>query len=303
MTTTEFKGITKKEAIEKGWLSDKKIILKPLPRGGKMGTENPAHIAHFMMDGCTRSFCLPRNQRGDLINIFESDEERDFFAKTLGIKNLNISENGNFFEKFFVHVTKDDSLLSLGESFDMSDPMDNLRIRIVKLDRQVAPSWEARNDRPAEYRWVIIDESEKLKNAEKEYDSLMEFWKYMGKNDETPKKRQILSVYLNSINSSKKVAKDSSKQLLDLEFSGISKNKSDRELFLDIVTNDKFHAKLIVLDALECGAIIKDGLDTYSFKDSDVTYTFNEIANVVSDWKESQDDKYYILKDKIDKSK
>jgi len=291
--------MTTEEAIKKEFLEKKKIIIMPSPRGGKMITD-PRHIAYFKMDGATTSFCLPRNERGDLVNIFKSDEEKEFFEQQLGL-DLNVRKPGNHFEKMQVTVTKDAGLMHKGESYNMSDPMDNLRARILMVQPTVAPSWKERLSR-VEYQWAIIDESQLNNEAEVEYNSQQEFWMYLGKiGDDVPKMRQTLMVYFNTISSTKKIQIDISKVALRKEYNEIHADKGQRENFLSIVSAPTFKNKLIVLQALECGAIKKEGNNAYIFTGFDETFTFNDIAERVGSLKESQDNLYFKLIDQIEK--
>ena len=113
----------------KNYLEEKEIILMPSPREGGM-IEKKGHIAWFMMEGATVSFCLPRTQRGDLVDIFESKEEREFFEKEIGV-DLNTKKDKSFFEDFYVTVTKDPSLMHKGFKFNLNDPIDNLSYNFV----------------------------------------------------------------------------------------------------------------------------------------------------------------------------
>jgi len=289
-----------KEALKLGYLEDKVICLKPSPRGGKM-VNDPKHIAYFMMDGATTSFCLPRNNRGDLVSVFKDTDERKFFEGILGL-DLNESKPGNYFEKMSVSVVKDPALMYVGYKFKMNDPMDNLRYRIVAKNPTVAPSWEQRLDR-VEYRWGLVDESKMNEEAEKTFDSQQELWMYLGKiGDDVPKLRKVLMVYYSSIGSSQKIPIDVKKQTLMQDFNTIAATKEGREKFMSIVNGNLFKSKLFVLQAMEVGAIKKDGVDTYMFTGDEMTFTFNGIAEKINDLQQIDDDLYFKIKDQIDKS-
>lgn len=291
--------ISWEDAFKKGYLENKKIILKPSPRGGKM-ISDPRHIAYFKIDGATTAFCLPRNNRGDLVKVFKNDEERKFFENELGLE-LNESKPGNHFEKMTVVVTKDATLMHSGEIFDMSKPMDNLRVRILSKDRSIADSWEERLNRP-EYQWALIDESKINKEAEKEFDSNQEFWMYIGKiKDDTPKLRTTLSVYFATIGSSKKILIDTSKEAMMKEVNNISVNNSERENFVTIINDTLFSSKVLVLQSLTSGAISKEGNDVYCFTGDSATHTFNEMATKLKQLKDDQDDLYFKIISQLEK--
>ena len=151
------KKVSKEDAIKKGYLQNKKVFLRPIVRGGKMIT-SPEHVAYFQIEGANNWFQLPQNPvTGVLINPFDSNEERAFFEQELDI-DLNVNKKkDNFWHTFFVKVIKDYNLMHDGYKFDLSDPLDNLRWRVTKLQNMTAPDWEHRLSR-GEYRFALVDE-------------------------------------------------------------------------------------------------------------------------------------------------
>lgn len=295
--------MTREEAIKKGFLENKKIILKPSPRKGKMVKDNDkGHIAYFRMDGTSTFFSLPRNKRGDLIKIFNTDEEREYFESTLGL-DLNESKPENYFEKFFVKVSKDDVLMLKGEEYDLSDPMDNLRAKILKVQPSIAPSWEDRLE-SNKYHWALVDESELQKEAEDEFDSQQALWMHIGSiSNDIPKLRTNLIVYLSTIGSRIKIPIDVKKRELMIEINKLAADKKGREQFLDISNDTLFKVKAFVLQCLDAGGITKEGNNVYMFTGDDITYTFNDIAKKLYELKEEQDDIYFRLSEQVEKNK
>lgn len=292
---------TTEEAIKAGYLENKKIILKPSPRSGKMVTK-PGHIAYFQIEGGSTSFCLPRNRRGDLAKVFKNDNEREFFENNLGLE-LNTAKNGNFFETFFVRVIKDENLMINGEEFDMSDPMDNLRVRILKLDPTVAPSWENRKDR-VEYRWALIDKESIEKAEAVEFDSQEEFWEFMIKiKGDNEKTRKVLNIYFSTIGVTTKVPNNADKSVISGYINEIAKDAHKRSRFLEIATNDLFAHKVFILEAMEVNAVKKEGKNSYIFTGEDRTYTFEEMSQTIEKMHDEQDDLYMKIQAQINGKK
>lgn len=299
MTKTE--RITRDEAIKKNYLEEKKVLLKPSPRkANKMGITDPNHIAYFQIDQGSTFFCLPRTERGDLVNIFKDDNEREFFEKELGL-DLNTSKPGNFFEKFNIQIIKDSKLMREGEEFDLSDPMDNLRVRILKSNPVVAPSWEDRKKK-TDYKWAIIDQSKINEEEEIEYGSQADFWMLMGRYSSTPDMRTALKVFYSSMNIKKTVPSDSTQPMLKRELNSIANDSNLRNSFLNIVGDEMFVIKKMIINAMEAGAIKKEGNDEYLFTGSDETYTFNDIANKLYQLKNDDDNIYFRIKAQIEES-
>ena len=293
--------MTNEQAIEKGYLSDKVILLKPSPRGSKMGITDPKHIAYFQHDQATTFFSLPRNNRGDLVNIFKDEDEKKFFEDILGI-DLNFTKKGNFFESFRVKVTMDSKVLFKGEAFKLLDPMDNLRERVLRANKVVSPTWEERLQR-VEYRWALIDESKINAEAEVKYDSQKEFWKLMGRHEETPKLRSLLRVYFNTISSTKVIDSSMSMQELQKEVNFIFDDEPARLKLLKIAKDNLFPMKEMIILALEVKAIYKEGAGTYVFAGEERTFTFSEMAQHLFDLKKTDGDLYFKVKEQIDKNK
>lgn len=287
--------ISREEAIKKGYLENKKIVLKPSPRGGNMGIDKPTHAAFFQIDNGATFFSLPRTVRGDLVNPFksETEEERKFFEEVLGLE-LNTSKPGNWFESpdSYVKITKDTALMYKGEPFDMSDPINNLRVRILRANQTIAPNKAERLNR-VEYRWYLEDESDLNKEDAVEYDSIMKMGMYLGKiNNDLTKMKNALKIYFSSIGSSKTIKSDDSEQIIKSEFKRISNDKDEREKFLRITEDPLFDNKLFVLKGIEAGAIKKDGNNVYLFVGEETTYTFNEIAKKTFQMSEDDDELY-----------
>jgi hypothetical protein len=285
-----------------GYLEDKKITLMPSPRGANMGVKEKTHLAYFQIEHGSTFFSLPRTERGDLVKVFKNDDERKWFEETLGL-DLNISKPGNYFETFDIKVTKDSVLMYKGETYDMADPMDNLRVRVLKWQPVIAPSEEKRLERP-EYKWYLVDQDNIVKKQAVEYDSIVEFGMFLGKlGDNLDKKKNVLKVYFSSINSTEKITPDTTEQMVKSKFNQISKDISTRDEFLKIVEDPLFDDKIFVLDAVDAGAIFKDGKDTYSFTGEEETYTFDGISRYISKLKDEQDDIYFTIMDRIKKHK
>lgn len=294
--------ITKEQAIEKGFLEEKTVVLKPSPRTIEaLGVTNENHIAYFMHDECSTFFCLPVTQRGVLVDVFKNDEERLYFEDVLGA-NLNVRKPGNIFEKENVQITMSRKMLKSGHAFDLSDPNDNIKYRIVKANTdKVAPDWESRKKKNT-YRWALIDEADSKKTQEEAFNSNAEFWMAMGKYSTLADMKEVLRVYFGTTSSNKNVQADATKDILMKEFNAISENKKQRELFLKIINDKLFATKKLLIRGLSANVFKKEDIDSYIIVGEDRTYTFNELANQLYDWKQDDDDNYFLIEDRIKKA-
>ena len=152
----EFRQSTMEKLSSEGILFDRKVKLMPVPRQGAM-ISDPKHAGYFMYDNTSIELCLPFDKNGRGLKRILNEKEQAFFEQELRV-DLNLyKKNDNFWHTFAVKITKDSNLLTQGVSFDLSDPMDNLRWRVLKVQSSVAPSWEERFD-SGEYRFALVEE-------------------------------------------------------------------------------------------------------------------------------------------------
>jgi len=284
--------ISKEEALQKGYLQNKKVYLKPVPRGGKMIT-SPAHIAYFQVEGASNWFQLPKGERGTLINPFTSDEERKFFEEQLDTDLSVHKKKDNYWHTFFVKVKKDYNLMHNGYEFDLTDVMDNLRYRVTKLQSFVAPSWEARHSK-GDYKFALVDEGYEDARELDTTNKLTEAYMLFGEiRNSTVKMSDVLGVYFMEKNEMKLVPNDADKEFLQKELSKIIQNETD--LFLKILRDPESKIKNLILKSIQVGAIIKEARNKYTLPGENVSYTYLELVSYLKGAEEVKADIYLKL--------
>lgn len=292
----ETKAISKEEAIKKGYLQNKKVFLKPIPRAGKMITES-SHMGYFMWEGATLHVALPQGERGDLINPFNSDEEKKFFEKELDL-DLNIhKKKDNFWHNFYVKVKKDAMMMEDGVEYDLKDPKDNLRYRVLLKQDFVCTEWDKRFTK-GHYRFVLVDEYHDVEEANSIIATQEQAWVFFGSIMHSPKKmKDFLSVYLLEKRSSKEVPFDSSKEWLKKEIKTIM--DEDMITFLSLSNDNNLELKQFVANAVKVGSIQKEGINTYVIPGETVKYSFPEMVKYVKILKDRTDDAYIKMEIQI----
>lgn len=231
------------------FLEDRKVILRPVTKPGGM---NPAgHDGEFMYSGTEVHFILPYNiRKGRLETILNKEEER-FFEDLLD-ENLSIhAKKDNFWNTFAVKVRKDDKLMSHGIEFDLSDPIDNLRWRLLKLQKYVAPSWKERFNR-GEYQFALVDADEIVESKARMADKRKEAYMFLGKIDgSTAKMRNFLRVY------GQNPSENAKSDFLKAEIDKLIDNKTTINDVLSIINDEDYDMKLFIEDAVDCGAMLK----------------------------------------------
>jgi len=287
--------------ISKGYLQKKKLYLKPIPRGNKM-ISDPKHSGYFMWEGASKHFCLLANKYGMLINPFSSEDEERFFSEILDI-DLNIyKKDTNFWHDFYVKITKDHNLMANGIPYDLSDPMDNIRIRILKQQKEVAPSWEERFSH-IEYRFAFVEEDYEEIVHNKEMDMMETIWTYWGEVKSSVKKmRDFLAIYWMTKRTLKDVPADATKEFLTSEIKKLI--DSDKEGVYAVINDPDLQVKNFIAKGIRVGAIMKEGVGTYyTVGNEDSKYNLAEFIAHIKFLKDSTDPIYLKMEAQINTQK
>ena len=237
--------------MSKSYLEDKKVYLKPIIKPGGM---NPSgHDGEFMYTGTEIHFTLPYDlQKGRLVSILTA-EEQEYFEELLN-EDLNIHKKvDNYWNSFSVKIRKNDKLMSEGYELDLSDPIDNLRWRLLKIQPHVAPSWQERFDR-GEYKFALVAADEMIDNRAKIADKRKEAYMFLGKIEGSQKKMiDFLRVY------GKIPSPTASINFLKGEIDKLIEDPNSIDTVIKIINDDSYEMKLFIEDAIDAGAIVKKG--------------------------------------------
>jgi hypothetical protein len=293
-------AISKEEALQKGYLQNKKVYLRPVVRGGKM-INSPTHVAYFQYEGASNWFQLPKNELGVLVNPFINEEEKEYFEKVLDV-DLNVNKKkDNFWHTFFVKVIKDYNLMHEGYIFDLSDPLDNLRYRVTKLQPMTAPSWDEKHSK-GEYRFALVDEGYAEEVEHTSTNKTIEAYTYLGSiQNSVPKMKEFLGVYYMEKKEMKFVPEDADKDWLKREVKKVIDNEID--LALKIINDKDAKIKNLILAATRAGAVVKSARNKYDIPGEGVSYTYDELVSYLTEAEKVKDDIYLKLSAQIKVSK
>lgn len=289
-------AISKEEALQKGYLQNKKVYLKPVVRGGKM-INSPEHVAYFQYEGAANWFQLPKTELGVLVNPFINEEEKEFFEKALDV-DLNVNKKkDNFWHTFFVKVIKDYNLMHEGYIFDLSDPLDNLRYRVTKLQPMTAPSWDTRNSK-GEYRFALVDEGYAEEAEQSSTNKTIEAYTYLGSiQNSVPRMKEFLGVYYMEKKEMKFVPEDADKDWLKKEVKRIIDNEID--LALKIINDKDSKIKNFILAAVRAGSVVKTARNKYDIPGEGTSYTYDELVSYLTEAEKVKDDIYLKISAQI----
>ncbi|RKZ78438.1 MAG: hypothetical protein DRQ35_05985 [Gammaproteobacteria bacterium] len=288
--------LSRAEAIEKGFLEDKIVYLKPSPRQGKM-IKSPVHVGYFMYEGALINFVLPKDSRGELINVFTSREEQDYFEQELGVDLSPYKKTNNFWNTFRVKFQKNPITMYEGTKFDLANPMDNLRVKVLSHCIDVAPNWEQRFEYPT-YKFALVQEDYEENKASEEAKMNQEIWKHFGSiSNNSTKMREFVGIYLASHRKIKTVPSDASKEWLMKELSDIIAESPTG--YLDMTKDPHFSMKAFILSAVSVGAIEKSGVNKYVIPGETIAWGLNELVEYLEQLRENSDDVYLKIKAQI----
>lgn len=291
---------TRSEGLKKGYLQEKKVYLKPILRAGKM-ISDPNHKGYFMWEGASKMFCLMRNNYGELISPFKDEDEQIFFSKLLDVDLNPRKVNDNFWYDFYVRITKDHNLMTGELHYDLSDPMDNLRVRILKQQKEIAPSWDQRFEHIS-YKFALVDEDFEEKVNTVEMDKMETIWTYWGEIKNSPKKmKEFLSIYYMTKKVNKSVSDDTNREFLTSEIKKLI--DSDSNVLCDIIKDEDLSTKLFIYKGMKAGGIHREGVNTYYIVGDDSKLPLNEFISHIKFLKETTDPIYLKLEAQINTQK
>lgn len=254
MDTVTVKRNLIQEGLAKGFLTEKKVKLVPVPRQGAMITDKD-HVGYYRYDGTRVSWVLPKSlSTRNLVQLL-NPEEKSFFEEALDL-DLNIYKKvDNFWHTFRVSLEKNDTFMQFGLEFDLSDPMQNLKWRLWKTAPFVAPSWEEKTDR-GDYILALVDSDyEEVQRANKSTKNIRAY-KHLGKIEGSQEKLyDFLSIYSLQNPKAKRPDATAGTEVMVGQAQEIIDN--DIKGYLEIADDPDYEIKLLIHRAIGHEAIIK----------------------------------------------
>lgn len=225
----------------------KTILVKPVMKARNSLITDPDHEAYFLFGTATITYSLPVDRQGNLMNPFTSKEEQEWLEKELDV-DLNFHKvKDNYWHTAKVKLGKDTRRLQL------SNPKDYLDYIILRANRlYIAPDGESMTEK-ATYRYALVSEEFETKQGEKKANLEIEAYMALGKLKESKDDMiDFLKIY------GKRVSANSKQAFLMAEILKIIEN--DIHGFLGIIRDkENYELKLLIAEAVECQALIKQG--------------------------------------------
>jgi hypothetical protein len=279
-------------------LENRVIRLRPIIRAG--GMFNKEHDGAFMFTGTSIRFVLPFDARNNKWpKIFKDLDEQAAFELLLDVDLNFYKKENNFWKTFQIKITKDENLMKNGYKLDLSNPMDALRYRVLQVLPQIAPSWDVRNH-DAQYKFAIVDEQEMESIRSKNVDKKKTAYIFLGKVENSKKKMSdFLRVY------GLMPPADASTDWLKGQIDDLIENPKTLNVVLSIINDPNYEIKLLIEDAVLCGAIEKKnkkyllpGGDPINSADPTLEGTVAKLITL----KNETDDIYLSIKAKVEQN-
>lgn len=238
-------------------LPNEKVIVRYIRRKiGMASNVSKDHIiAGGMLNGSTRKFCVPLTRQGVIKNIL-TDEEKEFFEKTMGIE-LSVYKNPDFWTTRRVELRKGDNYL------DLSDVMEYINYKILLANSDKIAVGLENSKGNLNYSYVIIKEGEEVKMERTSFSTKKKAFKLYSKIETSQSTlRSIVKLIEN-----KAISKTADIEWLQGQVERIIDQKP--EAFVNLMEDTNFDIKTLISSAEDAGVIIRtnkrystsDGLD------------------------------------------
>lgn len=238
-------------------LRNERVIVRFVPRQSGIVT-NPKHILYGgMAEGAIRKFTVPKLSSGMFVNVL-TDNEKAYLEEVMGLEYNALSiykKVDNFWDDSneggisTVRLTKGDNYLNL------ADPEDYIRYKILLANKDfIAPSLQELEDHPKRtYQFVIVQEGEETRNANKEMSATMQSYMEFGKiQDNVQMLRTIIEIL-----DGRPTAKNTKPEFLQQRVNKLI--QADARLFLRVIKDSLLPTKVLIKRAIEGGLISNRG--------------------------------------------
>ena len=291
----EGKSITE-EGLEKGYLENRKVFIKPIVGNQPLLVNQKNHQMQFMGEGCKWGYMLGINERGELLNPFNSEEERKYFEKIWG-RSLNHRDfNDNYWTSSHsaVYIEKSQELMAGRKYYDLSNPEDNLKYRVLKSCKNDFAIGREDYDTNPYRKFILVDEDNDVQESStklKDYtDVYIEIGKIRSSKTEMIK---FLTLYYAMKRTGKVVPEDNKIEWYESEVMNCV--EKDFETCKRVIDDKDRDIKTLISSGLLKGAVERVGVASFRLPGMAESYTMDNFIKVLIQMKEETDPLYMKL--------
>jgi hypothetical protein len=234
---------------------ENKLVYLDVIAKQKGSAESKTHETQTIITGCEHIIGWPiDSQTGRYIDIFKDEEERKFFEKKLGLKEdeLNVYAQADSL-KWPAQIANQVRIKKDGIKFNMASPIDYIKYRLTALSPKVALTHSEAKERKAETEYVFVNIEEKALDENKTLTVKMQAYDKVKSIIENPKKKEALYKVLFD---QPVPVKWSDAQLRNKIL--IATEEKPKQV-LETLEDPDFEIKLLILEAVQAGALVKVG--------------------------------------------
>ena len=285
-----------KEGIDKGYLENRKVYIKPVIMKQPMLLNQKGHAMEFMGEGCKWGFMLGVNKRGDLENPFKTEEERNYFEKIWG-RSLNPRDDkDNYWTSphSAFYIEKSQELMAGRKYLDLSIPEDNLKYRVLKTCVNDFADGKEDYDMNPYRKFILVDENNDINEKStklKDYtDVYIEIGKIRSSKTEMIK---FLTLYYAMKRTGKIVPEDNDSEWYESEVMNCV--EKDFETCKRVIDDKDRELKTLISNGLLKGAVERVGVASFRLPGMTESYSMDNFISLLRQMKEETDPLYMIL--------
>ena len=247
---TKARPVLQEEEPTVNCLRNERIEVRFIPKHGKI--DNPKHIMFGgMAEGAVKTFTVPILQSGAYVNIL-TNEEKSYLEEVMGLEYNALSiykKTDNYWDNLFVRLTKQPTYL------DLSNPDDYIKYKVLLANKDyIAPSLQDLEDRrKATYQFVIVQEGEETRKANKNMSYTMQCYMEFGKIQDN---FDVLKTLVETLEG-KPVSRNTKIDFLREKINNLI--QSDAKVFLRTIQDPMLPTKVTIKKAIEAGVISNRG--------------------------------------------
>lgn len=267
-------------------LSNETVIVRFIAKA-RGNITDPKHILYGnMAPKSTIKFPVPLLRSGGYVDVL-TKEEKKFLEWKMGLEPNALSvynRNNNFWDDSNPQGLGRVELIKGDNYFDKSKPIDYIKLAILRSYKDIiAPSMQEYQDRPkATYKFVIIKESDSVKDANVKVNNKAQAYKEFGKIETDRTKLRVIIELMEG----KSVAANSQLEYLQGKIGDLI--ETNTKLFLSIVKDPLLDNKILIKKGIDAGLIANRGgylyykPDNTPLCDNGEEPTFNMAAKFLS---------------------
>ena len=226
--------------------------VKVLPIVKSTWITDPEHEAAFLVGAATNNFSAPMDRNGNVVCPLSKDEVE--FFETPGLSGMSYKtgdlspykEDNNFWKTHKVRLNKDPKV------FNLSKPKDYIDYKILLANKDLIASSPEEAKRKRSYKYMIVSDDHEVDVRLTKQKKLQEAYMFFGKiEDNQEEMLNFLKIY------GKKVPTAANIKWLKDEIGKVI--IEDVEGFLGIARDSDRKTRLMILQAVEAGILVKEG--------------------------------------------